>query len=134
VGAASFRLSFEALRDLALRARVPVDLAWLWPVIVDGPIVLSTLGVVALAGYRGVRRDRPFFWMVLTFAAVVSIGSNTLHAIVPAGQPLSMWSPLVMLLASIHGLSLLARERTIVAQVNSRYARLKCSRSPSQNV
>lgn len=116
VGAASFRLSFEALRDLAVRAHVPADLAWLWPVIVDGTIVLSTLGVVALAGYRGLRRDRAFFWMVLTFAAGVSIGSNTLHAIVPPGQPLSPWltgfmasiAP-VSLLATTHGLTVLTR-------------------------
>src|SRR3954469_2781506 len=42
IGAASFVLSFAALRDLASRAGIPGQLAWLWPMIVDGTILQAT--------------------------------------------------------------------------------------------
>lgn len=50
-----FTLSFAALRDLAVRVGMPADLAWLWPLLIDGMIVEATLAVVAMA-QRGSRR------------------------------------------------------------------------------
>ena len=43
VGVAAFVLSFAALRDLAKLAHVPVEWAWLFPVIVDGTIIQATV-------------------------------------------------------------------------------------------
>lgn len=116
VGAASFALSFVALRDLAVKAHVAADLAWLWPLIIDGTILLATLGVVVLAAFPEHCRDRRYFWCVLGCSAAVSIVANTLHAIVPADQPLNAWltgfiggvAP-VSLLATTHGLVILTR-------------------------
>lgn len=56
VGAASFRLSFTALADVAVRSHVPPDQAWLWPCTVDGATLLATLGVVVCMSDRGARR------------------------------------------------------------------------------
>lgn len=42
VGAAAFRLSFSTLEDLATLARIPAGDAWLFPLIVDGTILLAT--------------------------------------------------------------------------------------------
>ncbi|WP_280187431.1 DUF2637 domain-containing protein, partial [Nocardia gipuzkoensis] len=42
--AAAFRLSFTTLRDLGVLARIPADDAWLFPLIVDGTILLATAG------------------------------------------------------------------------------------------
>lgn len=116
IGAASFVLSFAALRDLAARAGIPGQLAWLWPLIVDGAILQATMAVVVLAGYPGQRRSRVFFWTVLTCSAAVSVGANALHAVIPPDTPLNPWwaagiavvAP-VSLLAATHGLSLLSR-------------------------
>jgi hypothetical protein len=116
IGAGSFVLSFAALRDLAARASVPRDLAWLWPLIVDGAILQATMAVVALAAFAGQRGSRRFFWIVLAVAAAVSIGSNALHAVLPRSTALPPWlaaliamvAP-VSLLAATHGLSLLVR-------------------------
>jgi hypothetical protein len=116
IGAGSFVLSFSALRDLAARAGVPRDLAWVWPLIVDGAILQATMAVVALAALSGQRGSRQFFWSVLATAAAVSIGSNALHAVLPRSAALPAWlaaliamvAP-VSLLAATHGLSLLAR-------------------------
>lgn len=116
IGVGSFLLSFAALRDLASRAGWPPLLASVWPLIVDGAILMATMAVVALAPYPERGRDRRFFWAVLVASAAVSIGGNAMHAVIPKGIPLSGWLaaaiamvPPVMLLASTHGLSLLAR-------------------------
>jgi hypothetical protein len=116
VGAASFTLSFTSLRDLATRGHVPAGEAWLWPVMVDGAILLATLGVVVMAGDPQCRKDRRFFWAVLGGGAVVSIACNAMHAVLPADQPLNEWlrgflagvAP-VALLVTTHGLTLLTR-------------------------
>jgi hypothetical protein len=116
IGAASFVLSFAALRDLAARAGISERLAWLWPLIVDGTILQATMAVVALAGRRDQHRSRRYFWIVLASSAAVSVGANALHAVIPGSAPLSPWlaaaiavvAP-VSLLASTHGLSLLIR-------------------------
>ncbi len=116
IGAASFVLSFAALRDLAARAGIPRQLAWLWPMIVDGTILQATMAVVALAGHGDQERSRRYFWIVLSSSAAVSVGANALHAVIPGSSPLSPWlaaaiavvAP-VSLLATTHGLSLLIR-------------------------
>jgi uncharacterized membrane protein YidH (DUF202 family) len=83
IGAASFVLSFAALRDLASRAGIPGQLAWLWPMIVDGTILQATMAVVALTGHRDQERSRRYFWIVLSSSAAVSVGANALHAVIP---------------------------------------------------
>jgi hypothetical protein len=128
VGAASFTLSFTSLRDLATRGHVPSGEAWLWPVMVDGAILLATLGVVVMAGDPQCRKDRRFFWAVLGGGAVVSIACNAMHAVLPADQPLNEWlrgflagvAP-VALLVTTHGLTLLTRlhRRTSIATTDA---------------
>jgi DNA-directed RNA polymerase specialized sigma24 family protein len=44
----AFVLSFEALRNLAVRSGIPEMLAWMWPVIVDVSIAQATLALLAL--------------------------------------------------------------------------------------
>lgn len=124
IGIASFVLSFTALADLAARAGVPENLAWLWPLIVDGTILQATMAVVALAGVDGQQRNRRYFWIVLATSAAVSVIGNGWHAVLPGSAPLSPWlaaaiavvAP-VSLLASTHGLSLLVRVPSVRAPV-----------------
>lgn len=114
VGAASFALSFTALRDLYARGHIPAGQAWLFPLMVDGAILLATLGVVVMAGDPQCRNDRRFFWLVLCGGAAVSIACNALHAVLPPDQPLNAWlrgflaavAP-IWLLVTTHGLTLL---------------------------
>ena len=49
IATVSFVLSFESLRDLAAMSAWPGWSSYLWPLIIDGTIVLATLGIVALA-------------------------------------------------------------------------------------
>ncbi|MGY1994336.1 DUF2637 domain-containing protein [Mycolicibacterium fortuitum] len=44
----AFVLSFESLRDLAIRSGISIGLAFLWPAIVDVTIAQSTIALVVL--------------------------------------------------------------------------------------
>jgi hypothetical protein len=118
IAVASFVLSFASLWNLAARSVWPARLAWLWPVIVDGTIVLATMAIVALAGYRHQRGNRRFFWAVLCATAVVSVSGNAVHALIPGTAPLVPWLsaviacvPPIALLATTHSLAILWRLR-----------------------
>ncbi|MEU1550918.1 DUF2637 domain-containing protein [Nocardia sp. NPDC005745] len=111
VAAAAFRLSFTTLRDLGVLARIPADDAWLFPLIVDGTILLATAGVLA----SDEKSDRRFFVWVLGIGAAVSVAGNSIHA-VASGHPLPGWAAALVaavapisLLADTHGLALLFR-------------------------
>lgn len=104
--------------SLAARSAWHARLAWLWPVIVDGTIVLATMAIVALAGDRAHRGERRYFWTVLCAAAVVSVSGNAVHALIPSSAPLVPWLsaviacvPPVALLATTHTLAILWRLR-----------------------
>ncbi|MEU4839835.1 DUF2637 domain-containing protein [Nocardia testacea] len=112
VGAAAFRLSFSTLEDLARLARMPADDAWLFPLIVDGTILLATFGLLVCARHKSERR---FFLGVLVVGSLVSVAGNSVHA-VAAGQPLPGWAAALVaavapisLLVDTHGLALLFR-------------------------
>ena len=67
IGAARALILWPELVTLGERcSRWP---SWLWPLIIDGTIILATLGIVALAPYRDQLRNRGFFWVVLGIAA-----------------------------------------------------------------
>lgn len=125
VGAAAFRLSFSTLEDLARLARMPADDAWLFPLIVDGTILLATFGLLVCSQHKS---ERNFFLGVLVVGSLVSVAGNSVHA-VAAGQPLPGWAAALVaavapisLLVDTHGLALLfrvgARQRA-QAQVES---------------
>ncbi|QBE48272.1 DUF2637 domain-containing protein [Leucobacter triazinivorans] len=116
---AAFVLSFTALRDLAQRSGIDPELAWLWPFIVDGIIVVATVSVFALAGTRVVW----YPWMLLILGAAVSVVANAIHAVVaaePGAPPILAASvasvPPIVLVASTHLTAVLIRHnRTIYA-------------------
>lgn len=139
IAVACFVLSFSSLWDLASRSvSWPRHLAWLWPLIVDGVVVVATIAIRAMAETSAAakqerlrvdepdegddpatiqqRRDRAFFWWMLVAGASVSVAGNGLHSLLPAGQPLSPWLSVVIgcvpacaLLAATHALQRLSR-------------------------
>lgn len=76
----AFWLSFTALADLAARSGIAVGQAWVWPLIVDGIIVVATVSVVALAG----QKSAWYPWMLLAGGALISVTANAVHAVVSA--------------------------------------------------
>jgi hypothetical protein len=115
VGAAAFRLSFSTLQDLAKIAGMPSGDAWLFPLIVDGTILLATFGVLVCASHESERR---FFLGVLIVGSLVSVAGNSVHAVVASDSPLGWAAALVAAVAPIsllvdtHGLALLFRVST----------------------
>lgn len=103
----AFWLSFTALTDLVTRAGVNSDQAWVWPLIVDGIIVVSTVSVVALVGHG--RRVSAYPWALLLASAGVSVVANMAHATVIADGSVPIWVavgiaavPPVALVSSTH--------------------------------
>lgn len=117
----SFILSFATLTDLAGRCGIAKNLTWLFPLAVDGAIVLSTVAVVALSGGGAQFKDRLFFWFTLGVSASISIAGNVLHGASEHTlcQSTTQWLPVsiaavapVMLVVSTHGLAVLSRLRS----------------------
>jgi hypothetical protein len=103
----AFWLSFTALTNLASLAGVPVGEAWIWPLIVDGMIVVSTISVVALSPHG--RRATFYPWGLLIAGTAVSVAANIAHAGIAAdvavSKPLAASVsaiPPIVLLASTH--------------------------------
>jgi len=77
LAAAAFWLSFGALRDLAVQQGIAPDVAWLYPAIIDGAIIVFSLSVVqvSLAG------ERPRYpWVLVGVFTALSVMLNILHA------------------------------------------------------
>jgi hypothetical protein len=77
LAAAAFTLSYDALHQLALDSRVRPALAWLWPVVIDGTIVVALLTVLA-AKRAAVRAAYP--WTLAGLFSLASVAFNIAHA------------------------------------------------------
>ncbi len=80
----AFWLSFTSLSALARSCGIPADRAWMWPLIVDGVIVVATVSVVAMSGSGLERSATRYPWLLLSAGAAVSVLANASHAIVTA--------------------------------------------------
>lgn len=122
IGLGAFWLSFTALADLAHRSGIDTSLAWIWPLIVDGVIVVATISVVALS--RHGRGATGYAWLLLAGGAAVSVSANVTHAAVTAsaevpGALAAMVAsiPPIVLLAITHLTVLLTRYRNAPTRV-----------------
>jgi hypothetical protein len=82
IGLGAFWLSFTTLTNLTVLAGVPVQEAWVWPLIVDGIIVVATISVVALSPHG--RRATLYPWTLLFAGSALSVAANTAHALIAA--------------------------------------------------
>lgn len=112
IAAGAFWLSFTSLTDLARRSGLASAQAWVWPLIVDGIIVVATVAAVALAGSRVAW----YPWMLLIAGAAISVAANASHAIVAKKTDLPLLLaasvacvPPLVLLAITHLTSVLIR-------------------------
>lgn len=80
----AFWLSFTSLTALARECGLPPDRAWVWPLMVDGVIVVATVSVVAMTSSGRDRRATRYPWLLLLAGACVSVLANASHAIVTA--------------------------------------------------
>jgi len=80
LGIASFALSFEALRDLAVRTgALPPQSAWLFPILVDGAAIIFSLSAFR-ASAVGAESDRRWHFSLVVAISLCSVGFNIAHA------------------------------------------------------
>jgi Protein of unknown function (DUF2637) len=77
LAAAAFTLSYDALHQLALDSRVRPGLAWLWPVVIDGTIVVALLTVLAA---KRAGRAAGYPWALAGLFSAASVAFNVAHA------------------------------------------------------
>jgi ribosomal protein S25 len=102
----AFLLSYDALHQLARTSHVPAPLAWLWPLIVDGFILVASLAVLD-AVHTGQRARYP--WLLVLAFSTLSVTFNVLHAphdlvaqLVAAIPPLTLVLSFELLMRQIH--------------------------------
>jgi hypothetical protein len=98
IGAAAFLLSYDALHSLALASGVRPGLARIWPGVLDGFIVVTTLTMVAAK-----RASRPTWypWALVVLFSAASVAFNILHAIDQAPAPAGWVAALVFAMPPI---------------------------------
>lgn len=111
IAAAAFTLSYAALTELAATAGISTTLAWLWPLVVDGAILISTLAVVEL------RNNRTYAWTLLATGTLISLAGNAAHAVYDGPLPTLVKVgvasvPPLAIVASTHLTVLLVRNNT----------------------
>jgi uncharacterized membrane protein YdcZ (DUF606 family) len=77
LAAAAFTLSYDALHQLALDSRVRSALAWLWPVVIDGTIVVALLTVLAA---KRAAAQAAYPWTLAGLFSAASVAFNIAHA------------------------------------------------------
>lgn len=104
IASGAFYLSFASLTHLAELAGLTPERAWVWPLLVDGMIVVATVAVTTLHGRRSA-----YAWVLLAGGGAVSILANAVHAALtaPADVPVTIAvlvasTPPLVLVASTH--------------------------------
>src|SRR5512132_283771 len=88
LAAAAFTLSYDALHQLALDSRVRPGLAWIWPVAIDGTIVVALLTVLAA---KRAAANTGYPWALAGLFSAASVAFNI--ATPPTGPSRSWCSP-----------------------------------------
>ena len=94
---AGFAMSYGALHALARDSGVPAALAWMWPLVVDGFIVVASLSVL-----HAVLEARParYPWCLLLLFSAVSVAGNVAHGPpTPVGRLVAAVPPVALVLA-----------------------------------
>ncbi len=98
IGAGAFVLSYDALLAVALANGQPAGKAWIWPLLIDAPLIVFTLGLLAFQ----VMRSSVKLWAFLVILYTAgTIGFNLSHA--PAtilGRTVAVVAPLGLLLTT----------------------------------
>lgn len=122
IAVGGFVLSFSTLRDLAIRSGIPPELAFIWPLIVDGFILVATAAAWTL---RNQARGTWYPWAALVLFSGISVAGNALHASMVRTVDVNYWVatvvsaiPSVAQILASHLLVVMARARETQRQVN----------------
>lgn len=108
IASIAFVLSFDALRTLGMACGVSPALAWMFPLIIDLPVIAFTWATWV---FKTRHLGQAYPWAMLVVFSLVSLSGNALHAhptetngmLLPQwGASLLMTMPAVALLATSH--------------------------------
>ena len=111
-----FVLSFQALRDLAIRSGIDPGLAFIWPLIVDGFIVVATAAAFALK--RRGRRVTWYPWVALVLFSAISVAGNASHAMEATGVTVPLW--VATAVSSVPAIALLIASHLLVVMIGGK--------------
>lgn len=109
-----FTLSFASLRDLAIASGIPPELAFIWPLIVDGFIVVATAAAFVLG--RAGRGVSWYPWAALVLFSAISVTGNALHA---TEAHLRVPTPVATIVSAVPAIALLIASHLLVVMVSS---------------
>lgn len=118
----AFFLSFESLKDLAVQMGVAEGIAWLYPAIIDGAIIVFSLSVLR----ANLTRERTVYpWVLVSMFTLLSVVLNIIHA----QQEL-----LAQFLAAIPPVALFLSFELLLAQLKETAVRLETQNSLNEIV
>lgn len=125
----AFALSYEALRDLAVRTgALPESTAWIFPLLVDGSIIVFSISALR-ASVIGAHKDRRWFLGLVVLVTLASVVLNVCHARGGILPGIIAALPPLFLFAAFE--SLMRQLQQSVAPVRPA-ARSKAKKSPSE--
>ncbi|MFD0272383.1 DUF2637 domain-containing protein [Kitasatospora sp. NPDC127111] len=110
LAAVGFALSYDALRQMALAIHIRDQLAYLFPLIIDGFVAYSVRALLLLR--TAPLTARAYVWLLFGTSTAASIWANTLHAVrlnqqaLATGGPLHLSDTAVGVLSAISPLAL----------------------------
>lgn len=118
----AFFLSFESLKDLAVQIGVVEQIAWLYPAIIDGAIIVFSLSVLR----ANLNRERTIYpWALVSIFTVLSVILNVIHA---------ERDLLAQFLAAIPPVALFLSFELLLAQLKETAVRLETQKSLAEIV
>ncbi|GAA4188294.1 hypothetical protein GCM10022288_14570 [Gryllotalpicola kribbensis] len=131
IAAVAFALSYSSLASLAAASHIPAELAWLYPIQVDGcGLLAGYVGLISRADRE--RTTRRLAFTIMGAMTTLSLVGNGLHA---ADAALHLPLPARVVIGAAPALSLLAcaelTARLLVRPAASRPSKVKTASSPS---
>lgn len=123
-------ISYNAQAAISRLANVPWALSWLYPLGIDGMIVVASLAVLELRGTG----KQIYVWSLLLAAIGFSVAANAAHAGAFQQIPPAVWSavPAVAYAAALHVLVLMQRPVTSAGGARASGARAPRSTHPKR--
>lgn len=98
IGAGAFVLSYDALYATGLSNGIPAGKAWIWPLLIDAPLIVFTLALLV----SQIMRQAVSLWAGLVILyTLATIGFNLSHALAtPLGWTVAIVAPVGLLLTT----------------------------------
>ena len=109
----AFAMSFDALAALARGAGIRGAIAWMWPIVVDGSMIVATAAALVLRNSPE-RAVRTYPWAQLALFALVSVIGNGLHATAHAHSDLQLPAVVAVAVSGVPPVALLLSTHLLV--------------------